>query len=335
MCDTVDNTPVTKRDAFIADGGLWEAIAAALPQEPAAEDSRLERHAAHERHGAVPGRPCGDCGKIHVHIGDRVSRHPSTWTCGDQDGGPGNFGTVKEDDEGSGVVLVAWDAGTVASYPWGPHGSSEVVHVAFAQIPPALQPLVDATGLPCHLAGALLSAYGGNTDLAVNKFFEGEAPAEVLERHFPPMREGWRARVLPDVPRLQAAVKAHGQLQWSNVRQENVGRECFILRLDLEDQTAQVEHYDGSSSWWPLSALHGVRDPTMEAQEPLRFGVGDRVLCNMGDHGWMPGTVDAVWCRQRGWKRRKTAPYSIVLDGDIGSVTAPYDKDSTIRAEKE
>ena len=29
--------------------------------------------------------------------------------------------------------------------------------------------------------------------------------------------------------------------------------------------------------------------------------------------------------------RRHTAPYSISLDGDHGSVTAPYDKASTIR----
>jgi hypothetical protein len=61
-----------KRDTFTAEGGLWEAIAAALPQS--AENARLERQAAHERHGEVPGRPCGGCGKIHVYVGDRVSR---------------------------------------------------------------------------------------------------------------------------------------------------------------------------------------------------------------------------------------------------------------------
>jgi hypothetical protein len=240
---------------------------------------------------------------------------------------------VKEDE--GGVVLVAWDSGVAASYPWGPHGSSEVIHVAFSQIPPALQPLVDATGLPSHLAGALLSSYGGNSELAVNTFFEGEAMTEALEGHFPPMKEGWRARVLPDVALVQAAVAAQEQLQWSNVRQDNVGRECWILRLDRDDQTAQVEHYDGSSSWWPLAALYGVRDPTMEEQEPLRFGVGDRVLCNMGGDGWLPGVVDAVWFRQRGWKRRTTAPYSITLDGDVGNVTAPHDKESTIKGAEE
>lgn len=119
------------------------------------------------------------------------------------------------------------------------------------------------------------------------------------------------------------------------MRNDNVGRECWILRLDMSDDTAQVEHYDGSSSWYPQAALYRVPDPEMESQDPPRFEPGTRVECNMGEAGVFSGTIRDVWYRMRGWKRRDTAVYSIDVDSPAEDgnqmITAPYDKDATIR----
>jgi len=232
---------VINRARFCANEGLGEAIAASLTSLHAGDEGLIERHLAHERYGEAPGRPCNGCGKIHVNIGDRVSRHPSTWTRGDEDGGQGTFGTVKLDDESApGGVVVQWDSGSQGQYDWGPHGSSQVVHVAYASNSEGVQLIIDATGLPSNLALALLSRYGGEASLAVNQYFEGDATEEDLATDYPPLRLFWRARVLPEATRVKTNVEAHGELRWSQVRETNVGRECWILKIDEDDRTVQV-----------------------------------------------------------------------------------------------
>ena len=74
-----------------------------------------------------------------------------------------------------------------------------------------------------------------------------------------------------------------------------------------------------------------VTDPVMDMeQQQLRFGEGQRVECNMGEAGWVKGTIDSLWHRQNGWGSRGPAPYSIATD-DGGSIFAPRDDDGLIR----
>eukprot|EP00962_Isochrysis_galbana_P053028 scaffold24495_cov111-Isochrysis_galbana.AAC.6 len=61
----------------------------------------------------------------------------------------------------------------------------------------------------------------------------------------------------------------------------------------------------------------------------LRFGVGDRVQCNVGV--WRDGSVVALAYSQPGWPPSKIAPYQIALD-DGRLVYAPADHPRLIRA---
>ena len=72
---------------------------------------------------------------------------------------------------------------------------------------------------------------------------------------------------------------------------------------------------------------------TAVLETQLRFGIGERVLCNMGETGgWTPGTVIALNYREDGWPSGKTAPYQVKLDGDTErQIYAPEDHDGIIR----
>jgi len=71
-----------------------------------------------------------------------------------------------------------------------------------------------------------------------------------------------------------------------------------------------------------VRAAAGRPEPSPPA--PLRFGVGQRVDCFMGDGIWKRGTVRELWPREG-------SPYGIDTD-DGGKITAPSDEDRTIRA---
>ena len=72
---------------------------------------------------------------------------------------------------------------------------------------------------------------------------------------------------------------------------------------------------------------------TAVLETQLRFRIGDRVMCNMGEtDGWTPGTVIALNYREDGWPSGKTAPYQVKLDGDTNrQIYAPEDHDGIIR----
>ena len=72
---------------------------------------------------------------------------------------------------------------------------------------------------------------------------------------------------------------------------------------------------------------------TAVLETQLRFRIGDRVMCNMGETGgWTPGTVIALNYREDGWPSGKTAPYQVKLDGDTErQIYAPEDHDGIIR----
>lgn len=59
----------------------------------------------------------------------------------------------------------------------------------------------------------------------------------------------------------------------------------------------------------------------------LRFGVDDRVLCNLGESDWKPGRIVELWFSQ---SPGSYVPYQILLD-DGRLIMAPADHDSIIR----
>lgn len=65
----------------------------------------------------------------------------------------------------------------------------------------------------------------------------------------------------------------------------------------------------------------------------LRFNVGDNVICNMGEEGWIEGgVVTALWWRsQESLREVKFFPYLVDLP-DRRSIIVPYDEDDCIRS---
>ena len=61
----------------------------------------------------------------------------------------------------------------------------------------------------------------------------------------------------------------------------------------------------------------------------LRFAVGDRVECHMGEQQWEAGTVSQLHVEDDG----ETAAYLVTLDGGKGQVVAPFDDNRFIKAE--
>lgn len=61
----------------------------------------------------------------------------------------------------------------------------------------------------------------------------------------------------------------------------------------------------------------------------LRFIVGQRVICNVGE--WLPGRIARLLYSEPHWKEDKVVPYQVVLDNGQ-RVYAPADDDRVIRA---
>jgi hypothetical protein len=77
--------------------------------------------------------------------------------------------------------------------------------------------------------------------------------------------------------------------------------------------------------------------PLPESGEPpeveLRFDVGMRVECRVGQNQWAPGVVIKLWYREPGWPTNHFAPYQIELDNGK-KIFAPKDDEVVIRAEQ-
>lgn len=70
----------------------------------------------------------------------------------------------------------------------------------------------------------------------------------------------------------------------------------------------------------------------------LRFGVGDRVECNMGstsEKEWTLGTVERLFYRERNFPSGMCAPYQVLLDDGTSLIYATHDNDHFIRASAE
>ncbi len=79
-----------------------------------------------------------------------------------------------------------------------------------------------------------------------------------------------------------------------------------------------------------LAAPRPAAPFSSEHPNQLRFGVGDRVQCNVGE--WVTGTVVAHFYRERHWPQGRTAPYQIRLDDGGAMIFAPLDDDRVVKA---
>ena len=244
--EILDTQPLTDFD--LCDGAVLTVLAD-LDQA----DMRLVAIQVAEQH------PCPGCDKIHVTIGDRVTRHPKSWTRGNEDGGRGMIGTVMVDHEDpnppGGRVEVHWDSGNHGIYPWNKDGSTEIIHVGFTRVTTAVKTVAKETGLPSHLALQLLKSQATLRDAETSVWQTSDVvPAiqrwcntppeemlvlrESLEKMLRPLRLYFRARVLPDRQELQRIISestAKGGLDWSDVREAHIGQECHIIKMDDDD----------------------------------------------------------------------------------------------------
>eukprot|EP01064_Diplonema_japonicum_P013315 TRINITY_DN20846_c0_g1_i1.p1 TRINITY_DN20846_c0_g1~~TRINITY_DN20846_c0_g1_i1.p1 ORF type:complete len:662 (+),score=161.99 TRINITY_DN20846_c0_g1_i1:60-2045(+) len=73
-------------------------------------------------------------GRTSIRVGARVRRNNTYWQWGNQDGGPGNLGTVAKVDKMLGWVTVRWDAtGRGSTYRWGKDDAWDVEEVMEAR----------------------------------------------------------------------------------------------------------------------------------------------------------------------------------------------------------
>ena len=75
-------------------------------------------------------------------------------------------------------------------------------------------------------------------------------------------------------------------------------------------------------------------DAVIRAPRPeLRFSVGDPILCNMGELGWIEGTVSMLWWRTQAQTLKEITYYPYLVDVPDGrEIFAMYDDDSCCRA---
>ena len=87
----------------------------------------------------------------------------------------------------------------------------------------------------------------------------------------------------------------------------------------------------GEEAEWPPMDDDDEQD--FSQRPPLRFDVGQRVVCRVGPDpvtGWAPGRVIMLWYREPTWPANSWAPYKIELD-DGRNIFAPGDVDQIIR----
>jgi hypothetical protein len=103
-----------------------------------------------------------------------------------------------------------------------------------------------------------------------------------------------------------------------------MNRLCFIgrnlNRAELEEQLK-------------LCIFNGqLPEPGPIPPDPLRFNVGDQVLCNVGT--WEPSVIVKHWYREALWDTGKYVPYQAQLKSTGSLIYVPKDHPAFIRPMK-
>mmetsp|Transcript_10218 Transcript_10218/g.15687 ORF Transcript_10218/g.15687 Transcript_10218/m.15687 type:complete len:119 (-) Transcript_10218:29-385(-) len=107
-------------------------------------------------------------------------------------------------------------------------------------------------------------------------------------------------------------------------------REVTREELDHEFPTVDVltKWHAGEEAEWPPEDDLNIGAPEMP---PLRFNVGQNVLCRVGPTEWHKGVIVQQWYRETTWPAGAWAPYKVALE-DGRSIFAPGDMDQIIKA---
>ena len=73
------------------------------------------------------------------------------------------------------------------------------------------------------------------------------------------------------------------------------------------------------------AAVKHICETGLGLPAPLRFGVGDLVMCNLGPDGWKLGRVVALHYREDHWAADQVAPYQVALEGDHSLIYVPHE----------
>ena len=82
--------------------------------------------------------------------------------------------------------------------------------------------------------------------------------------------------------------------------------------------------------WGPAKSIRASKVIKKGKDEVLRFSLGDRVDCMVGDEEWLSGQVVRLWYREDTFEDGYVVPYQVLLDaGNL--IFAPTDEDYCIR----
>jgi len=111
--------------------------------------------------------------------------------------------------------------------------------------------------------------------------------------------------------------------------------ECFEKFAEL-DKPPYLIRFDYAptevrSFWGPPDYIRASNVPQRIFLPELRFGVGDRVECDIGQDAYLPGTVIQTWyTEENNFQSGYMVPYQIQLD--IGNlIYAPIDSEDCVR----
>ena len=128
-------------------------------------------------------------------------------------------------------------------------------------------------------------------------------------------------------PASFAAERAHFEGEDGDRRQELVFIGTSLDRAAIDAALSACLCTDDELAAYRAAAAAACAPPA-----PFRFGVGDRVECNVGADEWKPGAVVAHHYREPEWPPEEWSPYQVQLDDGL-LVYAPDDEAESIRAE--
>ena len=102
-------------------------------------------------------------------------------------------------------------------------------------------------------------------------------------------------------------------------------RRSVVVLQEQPETDAAMERVQPMSDRDFEAAVKHICETGLGLPAPLRFGVGDLVMCNLGPDGWKLGRVVALHYREDHWAADKVAPYQVALEGDHSLIYVPHE----------
>ena len=129
-----------------------------------------------------------------------------------------------------------------------------------------------------------------------------------------------------ELARLQAAVDRGDAAEQASAK---AAMNKLIGKLPVDERKQKVAMIQSVAMGIMSKKATAKSEEEKVAKGPsLRFALGDRVECKVGDNKWIPGEVVQLWYEEEGMA--EPAPYQVLLD-DGFHIYAPVDNDSHVR----